>query len=223
MKTRVLLTLVLAATLVAPQAAGQVAVFDPSNYAQNLLQAARALEQVQHQVTSLQNQARHLQPLGLKAAGLLNGDLARVNGLLREAGRLARDVDALRSQFQRQYGPGRAGVSGAELAALAEARWANSVEALQRTLAVQAAVTASLDATNAQALRLAEASEGATGALQAAQAGNQLLAVQAKQLADLSALLAAQGEAEALEQARAAAAAADARARLERFLAPRRR
>ena len=31
-------------------------VYDPSNYAQNVIQAARALEQINNQITSLQNQ-----------------------------------------------------------------------------------------------------------------------------------------------------------------------
>ena len=39
---------------------GQAIVYDPSNYAQNVLQAARALEQISHQITSLQNQAQML-------------------------------------------------------------------------------------------------------------------------------------------------------------------
>ena len=38
----------------------QALVYDPSNYAQNVLQAARALEQISHQITSLQNQAQML-------------------------------------------------------------------------------------------------------------------------------------------------------------------
>jgi len=44
------------------------------------------------------------------------------------------------------------------------------------------------------------------GTLQAAQAGNQLLALQSQQLSDLVAVLAAKGRADALEQAREAAA-----------------
>ena len=35
-------------------------VFDPSNYAQNVLTAARSLEQITNQITSLQNQAQSL-------------------------------------------------------------------------------------------------------------------------------------------------------------------
>jgi P-type conjugative transfer protein TrbJ len=41
-------------------AAGQMVVYDPSNYAQNVLQAARALQQINNQVTSLQNQTQML-------------------------------------------------------------------------------------------------------------------------------------------------------------------
>lgn len=37
-----------------------IIVFDPSNYAQNVLQAARALQQINQQITSLQNEAQML-------------------------------------------------------------------------------------------------------------------------------------------------------------------
>jgi len=43
---------------------------------------------------------------------------------------------------------------------------------------------------------LVTSSQGATGALQASQAGNQLLALQAQQLADLTAVVAAHGRAQ---------------------------
>jgi hypothetical protein len=42
----------------APQAAAQLSVFDPLNYQENLLSAARALEQINNQVRQLQNQAQ---------------------------------------------------------------------------------------------------------------------------------------------------------------------
>ena len=54
--------------------------------------------------------------------------------------------------------------------------------------------------------------------LQATQAGNQLLAVQTRQLSDLTALLAAQSRAQALELARKADAEDQAREQLRRFL-----
>src|SRR6266481_3180527 len=47
------------ASALAPSSA-QVVVFDPNNYAQNVLTAARALQQISNQITSLQNQTQML-------------------------------------------------------------------------------------------------------------------------------------------------------------------
>jgi hypothetical protein len=58
------------------------------------------------------------------------------------------------------------------------------------------------------------------GALQATQAGNQLLALQAQQLADLTALVAANGRAQALSDAERAAAAEQGQEQRRRFLTP---
>jgi P-type conjugative transfer protein TrbJ len=65
---------------------------------------------------------------------------------------------------------------------------------------------------------LVTASQGATGALQASQAGNQLLALQAQQIADLTATVAAQGRAQNLETAQRTAAQDQGREQLRRFL-----
>src|SRR3546814_9590450 len=43
------------------QPVGALTVFDPSNYSQNVLQAARALQQINNQIQSLQNQVLMLQ------------------------------------------------------------------------------------------------------------------------------------------------------------------
>ena len=61
-------------------------------------------------------------------------------------------------------------------------------------------------------------SQAATGALQATQAGNQLLALQSGQIADLTAAIAAQNRAQALESARRVSAEAQGRENLARFL-----
>jgi P-type conjugative transfer protein TrbJ len=52
------------------------------------------------------------------------------------------------------------------------------------------------------------------------QAGNQLLALQSQQLADVTALLAAQGRAQSLQGSQTLAAQAQAQAQLQRFLTP---
>src|SRR3546814_17892237 len=46
--------------VIAPPATAQLIVYDPTNYAQNLLSATRALQQINNQITSLQNQAQML-------------------------------------------------------------------------------------------------------------------------------------------------------------------
>ena len=63
---------------------------------------------------------------------------------------------------------------------------------------VQAGVVGNLDTNRTQMSALVGASQSATGALQATQAGNQLLALQSQQLADLTAVVAAKGRAQAL-------------------------
>ncbi len=58
---------------------GSGIVFDPSNYAQNVLTATRALQQINNQIQSLQNQAMMLQniispPLGARVASTRSND-----------------------------------------------------------------------------------------------------------------------------------------------------
>jgi type IV secretion system protein TrbJ len=49
------------AVVVGPkQSSAQLVVFDPNNYAQNVLTAARTLQQINKQIVSLQNQAQML-------------------------------------------------------------------------------------------------------------------------------------------------------------------
>ena len=85
---------------------------------------------------------------------------------------------------------------------------------------VQAGVVGNLDTNRAQMSALIGESQGATGALQATQAGNQLLALQSQQISDLTALMAAQGRAQNLEAAQMAAAQEQAREQRRRFLEP---
>jgi P-type conjugative transfer protein TrbJ len=63
------------------------------------------------------------------------------------------------------------------------------------------------------------ASQGSTGALQASQSGNQLLALIAKEIADLTAVVTAQSRADSLAAADKATAPADAQVRMNQFMA----
>ncbi len=219
-----LLTSCLALAPAAP-ALAQFTVFDPTNYASNVLQAARALEQINNQITSLQNeaqlligQARNLASLPYSSLSALQAQIGRTRALLGQAQHLAYDVASIQEAFTRDYGAASLSASNADLKARADARWETSVAGFQDALKVQAGVVGGLEASADQLAALVGASQGADGALQAAQAGNQLLALQAQQLTQVSALLAAQGRAQALEAADRAAARADAKARFSRFM-----
>ncbi len=202
-------------------------VYDPRNHAENILSAARAMEQINNQIAQLQNeaqmlvnQARNLARLPHSALAQLQQSVDRTRQLLDQAQRLAYDVTAIEDAFARYYRDGIAGASDPELLAGARDRWSNSVAGFEDALKVQAGVVGNQGATRAAMTDLVARSQAATGALQAAQAGNQLAALQSQQLADLTALLAAQGRAQALEQARQAASQEQAREQLRRFLAP---
>ena len=56
----IVLVALLATSAMTPAAQAQWTVFDPQNYAQNLLEASRALQQINNQIQALQNQASML-------------------------------------------------------------------------------------------------------------------------------------------------------------------
>jgi P-type conjugative transfer protein TrbJ len=212
--------------LVAP-AAAQWIVYDPTNYVQNVLQAARALEQINNQITSLQNesqmlmnQARNLASLPYSSLQRLQQSVQRTQQLLGQAQNIAFDVQQIDRAFQTTYGSASLSASDQQLVADARTRWQNTVGGLQDAMRVQAGAVGNIDTNRMEMSALVGQSQGATGALQATQAGNQILALQAQQLADLTAVVAADGRARALADAERAAAAEQGREQRRRFLAP---
>ena len=208
-----------------PSAHAGITVFDPSNYSQNLLQAARTLDQINNQITQLQNealmllnQARNLASLPYSGLAELQASIQRTQALLNEAQRIAFDVADIDRAFTEQYGTAAASGDFDAMIGNARERWETSVAGFEDTLRVQAGVVGNIDGARTQMQALVAQSQSATGALQAAQAGNQLLALQSQQIADLTAAIAAQNRAQALEQARAASAEAQAQENLARFL-----
>jgi P-type conjugative transfer protein TrbJ len=205
----------------------QSIVFDPNNYVQNVLTAARALQQINNQITSLQNQAQMLINQAKNLANLpysslqqLQSSIQRTQQLLAQAQRIAYDVQQIDRAFSTSYGPASGSQSNQVMITNAQSRWQNSVGALQDALRVQAGVVGNLDTNRIQTSALVTSSQGASGALQATQAGNQILALQAQQLADLTATVAAQGRAQSLEAAQRATAQDQGREQLRRFLTP---
>ena len=219
--------LAIALVYTASPTSGQLIVFDPNNYAQNVLTAARELQQINNQITSLQNQAhmlinqaKNLASLPYSSLQQLEQSIQRTQQLLGQAQRIAYDINQIDRAFSTTYAPASTNESDQVLIVNAQTRWQNSVAGLQDALRVQATVVGNLDTHRKEMSALISSSQSATGALQASQAGNQLLGLQAQQLADLTAAVAAQGRAQNLEIAQRIAAQDQGREQLRRFLAP---
>ena len=200
-------------------------VYDPSNYAQNVLTAARALQQINNQITSLANQtqmlinqAKHLASLPTSVLSQIDGNFAEMKRLMGEADKLAYNVGNIETQFSSTFQNFAVGKTDAQLITSARDRWQQSLSAYEHSLKAGAVAVQNLDGTRAQTSTLVDSSQSAVGVLQATQAGNQLIGVQTRQLADLTAMLAAQGRADALENSRKAAAQEQSREQLSRFL-----
>ena len=218
---------VLSLALTAAPAHAQWAVFDATNFSQNVLTAARELQQINNQITMLQNQAqslinqaRNLANLPYSSLQQLQQNIARTQALMSQAQGIAYNVQNIDQAFRTSYAPASTSASDLALIQGAQQRWQQSVQALQDAMRTQATVVGNQPANSAQMSALVTSSQSATGALQATQAGNQLLALQSQQLADLTAAVAAQGRAQSLDMAQRAAAQSQGQEQLRRFLTP---
>ncbi|WP_369326162.1 P-type conjugative transfer protein TrbJ [Alcaligenes nematophilus] len=215
----------LAAILLAAGPARAITVFDPSNYSQNVMTAARTLEQINNQIQQLQNeaqmlinQAKNLASLDFDAVNRLRSTIATTTRLIDEARGLAYDVSRLDVDFSRLYPDEMdAGLSGEQMVADARERWDQSLESLKTTVRVQAQSVQNLRDDEGVLADIVAKSQSAAGALQATQATNQLLALQAKQAIQQQQLQIAQDRAMAIDKARAVADEAQAREVRRRF------
>jgi type IV secretion system protein TrbJ len=217
---------VAAVALASAPAQAQWIVFDPTNYAQNVLTAARELQQVnneiqslQNQATSLINQAKNLASLPYSSLAQLQQSINQTEQLLTQAQRIAYSVTSVNQAFTQSYPQAySSSTSAQQLLAGAQTRWQNALAGFQDAMRVQAGVVQNLSTTRTQIAGLVSSSQGASGALQAAQSGNQLVALQTTQLADLTAVMAAIARAQSLEGARSVANQAQAQQQLTNFL-----
>jgi P-type conjugative transfer protein TrbJ len=164
------------------------------------------------------NQAKNLATLPFSSLLQLEQSILRTQQLLAQAQRIAYDIQQIDHAFSTTYAPASSSFSDQTLITNAQTRWQNAMAGLQDAMRTQATVVGNLDTNRTQMSALVTSSQGATGALQASQAGNQLLALQAQQLADLTAVVAAHGRAQNLESAQRGAAQDQGREQMRRFL-----
>jgi len=219
-------SLVMSVTLSSAPAHAQFTVFDPTNYSQNLLTAARSLQQINNQIQSLQNQAqmltnqaKNLTRIDFPELQQLTTTLQQIDRLMGQAQGIDFHVAGLDQQFgslyPQQY---NSALTSDRQTQNAKARFDAAMAAFRQTMSVQSQVVENVAADQATLASLATKSQGAEGALQAQQATNQLLALVAKQQLQIQNLMAAQYRAETTDAARRAQSELDARGRTQKFL-----
>ncbi|MDO3507264.1 P-type conjugative transfer protein TrbJ [Ralstonia pseudosolanacearum] len=226
MKKRLLAVAVAALIGAVPVAQAQWVVIDPTNLVQNTMTAVRTLEQINNQIKQLQNEAqslmneaRNLASLPFNVVNRLRANLDTTRQLIAQARGLAFDIQNMDQQFAQLYPEQYAAtVSGNRMFQDAHQRWQNTLQGLQTAMRMQAQVSQNLNQDEGVLADLVDQSQSATGALQAMQATNQLLALQAKQSIQTQQLQLTQGRAASLELARQAAAVERGREVTRRFL-----
>lgn len=215
---KLLLLSAAALALATTPARAQWIVFDPSNYAQNILTAANTLETINNQVRQLQNEALNLANLDFSSLNELRAALASANQLIQQAQGLAYQVSAMEADFSRLYPQAyTSAITGNQMALDARQRWEFSLKALGAAMRVQAQAVQNFASDENTLMDLVNRSQNAVGALQAAQATNQLLALQARQAMQEQQLRVTQDRAVGLELARVVAAQERAREVRRRF------
>jgi P-type conjugative transfer protein TrbJ len=204
----------------------QLTVFDPANYGQNLLTAARALEQITNQVRQLQNQLLMLQRMDqnlVRLGSTISPDLQRTLGDIQTQLRAGEGI-ALRLQttqsgydqlFPRQVSTS---LSSDDVVRNAQNRWNEEYAAFRRAALLQGQIADGIETDTRLLGDTMARSRNAAGALEATQAGNELTGLSVKQALALEGLLAAQNRAITVTRARDLATEDEARQRFKTFV-----
>ena len=199
-KFLMVLALVITVQLSGPtQKAEALIVYDPTNYAANIQTSLKQVESVINELKMLENQAKNLASLGQVA------ELSQLKNTFSQLMALKSQVDGLLGGFENYQSEWDKvfkdfatvnGMSGTQYASHAKAQLDALSKAAYEATRQQLKVKDTVD-TDAEALEaLLRASESTTGALQAAQAGNQIGGAIVQQLLKLQTTMAASNAAQ---------------------------
>lgn len=181
-------------------AQAQEVVYDPRNHVENLLQAARALEQINNQLSSLANEARMLNPLDLQLSPELSRSIGAARQLLEQARGIRQNLDTISADMAALYPEDLRALDLQSLLRQSD-RWVEqsraSVETLMEASAASTGQLGEAQSSMDRALTASARAEGQTGAIQAS---TQALGVLSAQIAQLQQLQAAQARALASER-----------------------
>jgi P-type conjugative transfer protein TrbJ len=172
-----------------------ITVFDPTNYAQNILQASRALEQIHNQIQQIDQATRMLTQNPLQLSPEIASDIDQARQLFSQAQGIAFDLQKVNSDFQRLYPSQWSNMNLGDLANQSNQWLAQDRQSIQNAMQAEAQAAQAIGQSQSQIDRALQSSSGAEGQTGAIQASNQLLGVTASQLAQIHALLIAQGRA----------------------------
>src|SRR3546814_595826 len=153
----------------ATPAHAQITVFDPSNYAQNILTAARTLQSVNQQIQQLQNEAQMLVNQGKNLARIdfpqldaLRQKLAEIDRLMGRAQAIDFRVDQLDDKFQSLFPQDFSSALRTDARVRnARARLDASMGAFRQTMTVQAQVVENIQSDTQVIADIVARSQGA--------------------------------------------------------------
>jgi type IV secretion system protein TrbJ len=157
-------------------ARAQMLVFDPSNYSQNLLTAARSLQQIENQIKSLQNEAqmlineaKHLEQLPTSVLNTIERDYSQIQNLLKQANGITYNVQSISRSFSQSYPAAiSASTSDLQLITAARQRWQDSLAAFEHALTLGAGAVQNLSSTQTQTSSLVSASQSSITSIEKA-------------------------------------------------------
>lgn len=189
----------IAAPPLAPSASAEI-VYDPTNHVENVLQAARALEQINNQLASLANEARMLSQLNLQLSPELSQSIGAARQLLEQARGIRQNLATITADMQALYPNDMRGLDLESLLRQSD-RWLDqSRDSVETLMQASAASTGQLGEAQSTMSRALTASAGAQGQTAAIQASTQALGVLSAQIAQLQQLQTAEARALASER-----------------------
>lgn len=216
LNARAFLVLTWSVVMAAGPATAQHVVFDPSNHAENLIQAARQLEALTQQARLISQQARSLAASPHAPIADAARSMAAIDALSRSAQGLSADIDALERQFETLYPEGLGDLDASTLARGRRDRLQIARSTAQDLARIAAGIDQDAPGRGRRLEAALAASHAAEGQTAAIQSSTWTLASLAEELAALRAVVLAQARLQAeaaVSHTAESAAAAETRRR----------
>ncbi len=200
---RLALTTALALSLVlapATPARAQMAVIDPANLAQSIMQVTHMIEQVRNQVQQIEQATAMLRQNPLQLSPELSESLSETRALFESVQGIAFEANQLGQDLRTLYPETWEDFELEDVLGQSNQWMRESRASLERAMEAEARAAASIERARGRIDRAMQSSSSAEGQTGAIQASNQLLGVTAGQLAEIHALLIAQGRALEIER-----------------------